>query len=421
MPTTRGLEDWLRHLEALDPARMEFGLERVRAVLGRMAVAPPPGRVFTIAGTNGKGSTAGMLDRCLRAAGLRTGRYTSPHLRRYPERVHVAGREIDAAPLCGAFDDVAAAAGDTPLTYFEFGTLAALRAFTVARCDAWVLEVGLGGRLDAVNAVDPDFSLITTIGLDHQEYLGDTIEAIAAEKAGILRAGRPAFYGDSPVPAAIAARAASLRTPLALQGRDFGYRPGAGQWTWWCAGQRCDSIPAIAGWTATQYRNASLALAALAAFDPAAVPAGAPLAQLLVEGMPPGRFQRCQHAGHEWVLDVAHNPQAAGALRAQLSTLPPADTTIVTALLADKAVAGFAAELAPVAKRWLVCALAGSRASTETRLLHELAEAGIRHATAAGTPAAAFAQAQASTPPGGRIVVCGSFRLVGPALDWLGL
>jgi dihydrofolate synthase/folylpolyglutamate synthase len=421
VPTTRGLEDWLRHLEALDPARMEFGLERVRAVLGRLAVAPPPGRVFTIAGTNGKGSTAGMLDRCLRAAGLRTGRYTSPHLRRYPERVHLAGREIDAPPLCAAFADVAAAAGDTPLTYFEFGTLAALRAFTVARCDAWVLEVGLGGRLDAVNAVDPDFSLITTIGLDHQEYLGDTIEAIAAEKAGILRAGRPGFYGDSPVPQAIAARAASLRTPLALQDRDFGYSPGAGQWSWWCAGQRCDSIPAIAGWTATQYRNASLTLAALAAFDPAAVPAGAPLAQLLVEGMPPGRFQRCQHAGHEWVLDVAHNPQAAAALRAQLATLPPADTTIVTALLADKAVAGFAAELAPVAKRWLVCALTGSRASTETRLLHELAEAGIRHARAAGTPAVAFAQAQASTPPGGRIVVCGSFRLVGPALDWLGL
>jgi dihydrofolate synthase/folylpolyglutamate synthase len=421
MPADHGLGDWLRRLESLDPARIEFGLDRVLAVLGRLDVAPPAGRVFTVAGTNGKGSTVGILDCCLRAAGFRVGRYTSPHLRRYTERVHVDGTEIGPGPLVAAFADVEAAAAGTPLTYFEFGTLAAFRAFSAARCDAWVLEVGMGGRLDAVNAVDPDFSLITTIGLDHQEFLGHTVEAIAGEKAGILRAGRPSFYGDRPVPDAVRSRAQSLGSPLAAFGEGFGCEVGAEGWRWWAGAGRRDDLPLLPGWTQAQYRNASLALAALQAFDAATLPPAVALPGLLAEGLPAGRFQRCVRGGHEWILDVAHNPQAAGALRAQLATLPPADTTIVTALLADKAVAGFAAEIAPLAARWIVCHLDGPRASPTERLLAGLAEAGIHGATTVGDPASAFAAAAAATPPGGRIVVCGSFRLVGPALDWLGL
>jgi dihydrofolate synthase/folylpolyglutamate synthase len=420
MPGDHGLGDWLRRLESLDPSRIEFGLDRVRAVLGRLDVAPPAGRVFTVAGTNGKGSTVGILDACLRACGYRVGLYTSPHLRRYTERVRVDGAEIGPGPLVAAFADVEAAAG-TPLTYFEFGTLAAFRAFTAARCDAWVLEVGMGGRLDAVNALDPDFSLITTIGLDHQEFLGSTIEAIAAEKAGIMRTGRPSFYGDRPVPDAIRRRAQAVGSPLACYGDDFGCETGPDRWRWWGGSGRRDDLPLLPGWTGAQYRNASLALAALQAFDPAAVPAAAELPRLLVDGIPAGRFQRCMHGRHEWILDVAHNPQAAAALRDQLGALPPADTTIVTALLADKAVAGFAVELAPLAARWIVCRLDGSRASPTARLVAGLAEAGVRDALTAAGPAAAFAAAAAATPPGGRIVVCGSFRLVGPALDWLGL
>jgi dihydrofolate synthase/folylpolyglutamate synthase len=421
MPGDHGLGDWLRRLESLDPARIEFGLDRVVAVLRRLDVAPPAGRVFTVAGTNGKGSTVGILDRCLRAAGFRVGRYTSPHLRRYTERVHVDGSEIGPEPLVAAFADVEAAAAGTPLTYFEFGTLAAFRAFSAAGCDAWVLEVGMGGRLDAVNAVDPDFSLITTIGLDHQEFLGSTIEAIAGEKAGILRPGRPSFYGDGKVPDAIRGRARALGSPLAAFGEGFGCDVGTHGWRWWGGAARRDGLALLPGWTDAQYRNASLALAALQAFDAATLPPAAALPRLLAEGMPAGRFQRCVRGGHEWILDVAHNPQAAGALRAQLATLPPADTTIVTALLADKAVGGFAAELAPLAARWIICHLDGARASPTERLLAGLAEAGVHGAATAGDPAAGFAAAAAATPPGGRIVVCGSFRLVGPALDWLGL
>jgi dihydrofolate synthase/folylpolyglutamate synthase len=415
------LAEWLRRLEARNEARIELGLDRVRTVLDRLPVAPPSGRVFTVAGTNGKGSTTGILAAALAAAGVRTGHYTSPHLRRYTERVRIAGREIDAAGLVAAFAAVEAAAAGVPLTYFEFGTLAAAVAFTAGGCEAWVLEVGLGGRLDAVNAIDPDWSLITTIGLDHQEYLGDTIEAIAGEKAGILRPGRPAFYGDAPVPRAIAGRARELGTPLALAGTDFGYRPVGPGWEWWGSGQRRAGLPALPGWTDAQYRNGSLALAALAAADPRFVPAIPDLAGVLAAGMPAGRCQRLRHGPHEWVLDVAHNPQAAGVLAAQLAALPAADTTVVAGLLADKSVPGFVAALAPGTRRWIAAGLDGPRGQPAGTLAAELRAAGAGDVRAEPSPAAAFAAAVAATPAGGRIVACGSFRVVGPALDWLGL
>lgn len=421
MDDRAALADWLRRLEARNEARIELGLDRVRAVLARLPVAPPPGRVFTVAGTNGKGSTTGILAAALGAAGLRTGHYTSPHLRRYTERVRIAGREVDAAGLVAAFATVDAAAGGVPLTYFEFGTLAAAVAFTAAGCDAWVLEVGLGGRLDAVNAIDPDWSLITTIGLDHQEYLGDTIEAIAAEKAGILRSGRPAFYGDTPVPAAISARARELGTPLARAGADFGYRRVAATWGWWGAGLRREGLVLVPGWTDAQYRNASLALAALAAADPRLMPGAPDLVAVLMAGLPAGRCQRVRHGDHEWVLDVAHNPQAAGVLAAQLAALPLADTTVVAGLLADKSVPGFVAALASGARRWIAAGLDGPRGQSAEALAAALHAAGATDVRAAPSPAAAFAAAVAATPAGGRIVACGSFRVVGPALDWLGL
>lgn len=390
-------------------------------MLERLAVHPPAGRVFTVAGTNGKGSTVGALDSCLRFAGLRTARYTSPHLCRYTERMHLDGAELGAGPLVEAFAAVEAAAGGVPLTYFEFGTLAAFVAFTAARCDAWVLEVGLGGRLDAVNVLDPDFSLITTIGLDHEEYLGDTIEAIAAEKAGILRPGCPAFYGDRPVPAAIAARAVALRTPLELAGRDFDYRRDGTGWSFRRRGLERADMALVPGWSDAQYRNASLALAALAAADPGLIPAATDLPACLRAGWPVARFQCVRQGRHEWVLDVAHNPQAAAVLAGQLALLPPADTTAVVALLADKPVPAFVQALAPHVRRWVACGLDGPRGVAAGELATALRAAGAVEVAAAGSPAEALAAGRDQTPPGGRIVVCGSFRVVGPALEWLGL
>ncbi len=428
-PVSRSLDDWLRWQEALHHNAVDMTLERVTTVLARLDVPRPTGGVFVVGGTNGKGSTTTLLSDILAAAGNRPGLYTSPHLLRYEERIRISGDTVAESELIGAFARIEQARGDVPLTYFEFGTLAALLCFVRAGCDYWVLEVGLGGRLDAVNAVPADVALITTIGLDHQEWLGDTLEAIAAEKAGILRPDRPALYGDQPLPAAIRDRAAFLGTDLRIMGRDFGFRSGeapgeATCWEWWGRDRVVGGLVAQPRWTTAQYRNVSLALAALERIRPDLLTARG-LNPVLARSGPPGRFQ-VVYREQEWVLDVAHNPQAARVLRSQLSTLPlppggRSATTVVTSLLADKAVREFVAELGDIAGRWIVSAVADPRASTEHRMRTEMAAAGISVVEWADSPEAAFQRAAEITPAGGRIVVCGSFRLVAPALRWLGL
>lgn len=426
--TARTLAEWLRWQESLSPHSVELGLERVSAVLDRLDVRPPAGRVVTVAGTNGKGTTVTLLQDMLLAAGRRPGLYTSPHLVHYNERIRLGGQAVSDAELVHAFEQVEAARGDVPLTYFEFGTLAAFSCFAQGRCDTWILEIGLGGRLDAVNVLAADLALITTIALDHQDWLGETIEEIAAEKAGIMRSGRPAFYADQPVPAAIRNHAATIGALLAVQGSDFSWRSTSGAtargvcgWSWQGAAGRITGLEAPRYWSAAQYRNASLVMAALALLEPAWLADVATLNQVFAHSRPDGRFQQV-HARHEWILDVAHNPQAATVLRAQIETLPPAGaTTIVTTLLADKAVTPFVAALAPVATRWIVAGIDDPRASTTERMRSGMAAAGLESVEYTATPDAAFALAERITPPMGRIVVCGSFRIVAPALQWLGL
>jgi len=333
--------------------------------------------------------------------------------------------------LIRAFERVEAARRSVPLTYFEFGTLAALVCFAESACDTWLLEVGLGGRLDAVNAVDADLALITTIALDHQEWLGNSVEEIAAEKAGILRGGRLAFYGDEPLPGAIRAGAAGLGADLRIYGRDFSYsRAGeSDRWQWQGRNNgnaaRLTGLRAPGHWTAAQFRNASLALAALARLTPTVPLTAEFLNPVLLSSTPAGRFQVVQRE-HEWILDVAHNPQAAAVLREQLKTRDPSPAgqqgvTMVTALLADKAIADFVAQLVPVAGRWIVSGVDDPRASSEARMREAMAQAGALDVTWVAEPAGAFELARLVTLPGGRIVVCGSFRIVAPALEWLGL
>jgi len=366
----------------------------------------------------------------LRAAGGNPGLYTSPHLVHYNERIRIGDRPVVDAPLIRAFERVERARDGAPLTYFEFGTLAALACFADAGCDTWLLEVGLGGRLDAVNALDADVAAITTIGLDHQEWLGDSIESIAAEKAGILRSGSPALYGDTPVPVAILARAAEIGAELRVLDSDFSFSRGASAgWTWSWPGnggvQRIDGLVAPAHWTPAQFRNATVALAALSLLTPALELTAPFLNPVLLRSSPPGRFQVVRRE-HEWILDVAHNPQAAAVLREQLATLAPPDggpgeVTIVLALLADKAIGGFVSELRNLAPRWIVAGVDDPRASTEALMRDALGAAGVTDFSWADTPAVAFERARRVTPAGGRIVVCGSFRIVAPALQWLGL
>jgi len=429
MTRPASVADWLRWQESLHPRPIDMGLARVHDVLGRLGLQPPAGRVIAVGGTNGKGSTITLLHDCLHAAGGNPGLFTSPHLVHYNERIRIADQPVTAGDLVRAFERVEAARGSVPLTYFEFGTLAALVSFAEAGCDTWLLEVGLGGRLDAVNALDADVALITTIGLDHQEWLGHSIEAIAGEKAGILRSGKPAFYGDAPLPEAIRARAESLGADLKSYGRDFGFgRDGAGcGWHWYGDGkvERIDGLLAPAHWTAAQFRNATLALAALARLTPTVPLTAAFLNPVLLRSSPPGRFQIVRRE-HEWILDVAHNPQAAAVLREQLHTLAslpggPGGVTVVTALLADKSIAEFIAQLVPVVGRWIVSGVDDPRASSEAGMREAMREAGAQDVTWMPTPAGAFDRARQVTPPGGRIVVCGSFRIVAPALQWLGL
>jgi len=430
MTPSRSVADWLRWQESLNPRPVDLGLDRVRTVLARLGLAAPAGRVVTVGGTNGKGSTITLIHDVLRAAGGNPGLYTSPHLVRYNERIRIGDRPVADPALIRAFERVEAARGEVALTYFEFGTLAALVCLAEAGCDTWLLEVGLGGRLDAVNALDATVAVVTTIGLDHQEWLGDSIEAIAAEKAGIFRDGALALYGDSPVPAAIRRRAAELGAELRVLGTDFSYRrDAAGGWTWSWPGnpgvQRIDGLRFPPHWTPAQFRNATVALAVLARLAPNLPWTRELLNPVLLRSSPPGRFQVLRQ-GHEWVLDVAHNPQAAAVLRAQLATLPEAPggtagATIVLAQLADKAIADFVGELRQAAGRWVIAGVDDPRASNEAHMRAGLAAAGVAACAWEATPVAAFERARQLTPAGGRIVVCGSFRIVAPALEWLGL
>ncbi len=242
-PSTRSLDDWLAWLETLSPREIELGLERVADVLERLDL-PRPRRVLHVAGTNGKGSTVAMLEGLYAAGGSCVASYTSPHVLRYNERMRVAGRELDDAEIVAAFATVEAARQGTPLTYFEFGTLAALVAFAARGADAWILEIGLGGRLDAVNAVDPDGVVITNVALDHCDWLGPDVESIGREKAGVMRPGIPAVFAGGTLPDSVAARARELGTRLLVAGRDYRYAADAGGWRY---GGSADAGRLVAG------------------------------------------------------------------------------------------------------------------------------------------------------------------------------
>ncbi|MBK9131298.1 MAG: bifunctional tetrahydrofolate synthase/dihydrofolate synthase [Gammaproteobacteria bacterium] len=420
------LDAWLAWLEGLHPRSIELGLERVRrvaAALGFDAALPCP--VVTVAGTNGKGSSVALLEAILSAAGYRVATYTSPHLLRYNERVRVGGREAGDAELCAAFERVDRARGDVSLTYFEFGTLAALDHFTRARPDVAVLEVGMGGRLDAVNLVDPDVALVTGIAIDHVDWLGPDREAIGAEKAGIFRCGRPAVCGDPDPPRSLVAAAAAVGAGLHRIGRDFGYEAAAGAggaWSWWGGGIRREALPAPALAGGFQYRNAAGALMALRLLEDRLDVGRAALEEGLRSVSLAGRFQCLLVDGVPCILDVAHNLEGAQALARTLAERPvPGRTLAVAAILGDKDIDGMISSLAGMVDAWYLGALTVERAAPVERL-----RAGILlHAPEAGVsvcadPPAAVRAARSAARSGDRIVVFGSFYTVGAVMRALG-
>ena len=306
------LQDWLQFIESQHPKSIALGLDRVAQVFANLGISL--GRpVITVGGTNGKGSTCAMLESILGAAGYRTGLYTSPHLLRYNERVRIAGREADDAVLCEAFAAVESARKNTPLTYFEFGTLAAFWTFASTRIDAAVLEVGLGGRLDAVNLLDADCAVLTSVGIDHVDYLGPDRESIGREKAGIFRPGRPAVVADPDPPFSVL----NSQKDLLLINRDFGYIAETGQWTYWGPGGKRPGLahPALRG--EIQLRNACAAICALDSLRERLPLAAQEIRRGLAEVELAGRFQVLP-GRPQVILDVAHNVQAATILARNL-------------------------------------------------------------------------------------------------------
>ena len=416
------LGEWLRHAARLHPSEIELGLERIAQVIGKLGIEPPPARVVTVAGTNGKGSTAALIEAALRLkAGLRTALYLSPYLQEFGERAQIGGAYADADDLSREFERVEAARGDIRLTEFEFVTLAAFSLFSRSDCEAWVLEIGLGGRLDAVNAIDPDVSVITRIAMDHQDWLGDTLDSVAAEKAGILRAGCPALYGAGVAPAPIAARAVELDAPLYQANADFGFERANGRWHWRGRTVRRSGLAVADPANAAELPNASLAFAALECLDADWVPESADYQEILQAGRLPGRFERMEFAGAEWVLDVAHNPDAGACLARSLDALPPRPTVWVLGMHSDKDAAGFMRALPLSADDQIVVTRADwPRAYSPD----ELAEIMRRcpHATLRRCESVAEACGQAAelaAAKGCRVVVTGSFNTVGPARTWL--
>jgi dihydrofolate synthase/folylpolyglutamate synthase len=413
------LDEWLAYIETQHSQPIALGLERVAKVRDALREGgfDTNAIVITVGGTNGKGSTCAMLEAMLRAAGYRVGLYTSPHLLRYNERVRIDAQEVNDQKLCAAFASVEQARADIPLTYFEYGTLAAWVVFSQEPLDVIILEVGLGGRLDAVNVFEPDCAIVTGVAMDHMDYLGDTREAIGFEKAGIFRPGKPAICGDPMPPQSLVDHAKSIGADLRISGRDFGFSGDKTQWQFQGRAQRRNSLayPALRG--ANQLLNASSALAALETLaERLPVPMQAVRQGLMLVEIP-GRFQVLP-GRPAVVLDVAHNPQAVAVLSDNLANMGFfSDTWAVCGMFGDKDIFGSLRNIASRVDHWLLCDLPGPRAAPSGALADALASisAELNLAPSVATfadPASAFKAAKAGAKEGDRIVAFGSFLTV---------
>lgn len=420
--TPRTLGDWLAYLEQLHPSAIDMGLERSQQVAHKLGLSRPASRVITVTGTNGKGSTCAFIASLMQAQGLKVGVYSSPHLLRYNERVQVQGVEATDSQLCEAFEAVEAARGDITLTYFEMGTLAAFWLFERAALDAVVLEVGLGGRLDAVNLIDADLALVTSIGVDHADWLGDTRESVAFEKAGIFREGRPALCGDLDPPAPLLKRVKELHCPFLLRGRDFDLAVTDSVWHWHGHDARGQSVelhdlPLLD----LPMENAALALQAYLLLDLpwAPVQIRAALSGTRVTG----RLDRRQINWHgkslTLLLDVGHNPHAAHYLAQRLAGRPLAGKRLaVFGLLADKDLNGVLTELAASVQDWAVAPLPTPRSCSVGELQAALQNLGANVTSYQNVALALEGQCAKATAED-EILLFGSFYCVAGALEWL--
>ncbi|HEY6517440.1 MAG TPA: bifunctional tetrahydrofolate synthase/dihydrofolate synthase [Steroidobacteraceae bacterium] len=430
----RSLAEWLALQEAAHPKSIDLGLARVAAVARRLGIDRPRSAVITVGGTNGKGSTVAHLEALWLAAGRSVGLFTSPHFLRYNERIRINGVEADDVAIVAAFERIEAARGATTLTFFEYNTLAALQLFADSGVELALLEVGLGGRLDATNLIDADVSVVCSIGFDHRDWLGETLEEIGAEKAGIFRAARPAVLGTARMPASVYSAIARLGAKPVVAERDFSWRlaadsGGASRWSYLGRRLSLTDLPPSTLAGSIQYRNAATALAALEALAAEGSAAAAQVVTALDARTVAAGLSRVRLAGRfqvvpgpvEWILDIAHNPPAAEVLAAQLRERPCQGRTLaVVGILGDKDAPAIARALQPALDRWFLCSLEGPRGISAAELARRL-EASVSEPTLADSVQAACAAARASARAGDRVVVCGSVHTVGPALEWLGV
>ncbi|KGA23452.1 bifunctional tetrahydrofolate synthase/dihydrofolate synthase [Pectobacterium brasiliense] len=405
---TSPLVTWLHYLEHLHAQAIDLGLERVKQVAEHLQLLQPAATIFTVAGTNGKGTTCCTLESILLAAGLRVGVYSSPHLVRYTERVRIQGKELPEALHTQAFADIEAGRGAVSLTYFEFGTLSALQLFKQANLDVVILEVGLGGRLDATNIVDADVSVVTSIAIDHTDWLGNDRESIGREKAGIFRQGRPAVVGEPDMPGTIADVAAEKGAQLRRRGRDWEYSMQRETWSWQDKQRELSRLPL----PNVPLANAATALAALhyssLNVSEEAIRHGLQHAAL------PGRFQTVQ-ASPRLILDVAHNPHAAAYLAKRLAELPKTGKVrAVVGMLSDKDIAGTLAHLTPLVDAWYCAPLEGPRGATAQQIAEHLTRS-----QSFSDVVAAWKQAMSEATEQDIVIVCGSFHTVAHVMEAL--
>lgn len=422
--TSRSLQAWLTHLEQLHPTEIDLGLERIRDVADVLGLLAPRGKVVTVAGTNGKGSTVAVLEALLRERGLRVGAFTSPHLERYNERIRIDGRDLDDGAIVDAFCAIDEARQGVSLTYFEFAALAALWLFHRAAVDVMILEVGLGGRLDAVNIIDADIAVITSIALDHQAWLGDTREAIAIEKAGILRSGNPVVIAETDPPSTLMETAEAVGAEVVLIGRDFEVRRDDDTWSATLLATPLKEVaPQPLGSLLPQNIAAALQVVLLLGltFNDAQI------ANALATAAPRGRRQCVTKKDVSYVLDVAHNPAAVEALAQFLQRQACQGKTIaIFSVMRDKDVGSIIAALIDVFDVWYLADQPDNERAADSQEIAIALDTALSSAQRDALPiethpgiADAWQAAQCAVRPGDRVVVFGSFTTVGAVLPLL--
>lgn len=414
-----GLHEWLEYQETLNPNSIDLDLSRIEKIFKKLDILPPKDKKFLIAGTNGKGTTVAFIEDILIRRDLKVGSYTSPHLISYNERIAINKEMVPDSVLIKAFKTIESVRDNVPLTYFEFGTLAAFLVLTQAKCDAWVVEVGLGGRLDATNILEPTMSIITNIALDHQEWLGDTLEDIAKEKAGIIKPLIPVIYGDDLMEEMIRRIAIAQESDLYVASIDFSLVNQDEYSTWNGLYNSIDNINAPKTWGFAEYKNLSTALTAIELEDKNLLPSEAELNLILKNFYLPGRFEKIVK-NLTWILDVAHNPNAAKNLLNRLEILPEKGSKyMIISMMKDKDISGFIDIFSGIISKWVVCKMDTERSLTSEELSEKLVTFGASDVTVLDSPKKAFNYVNEIASKDDTAIVTGSFQLVGPAKSWL--